>query len=113
MVADALLKGEEVELVRTGIERAKAGDTVMLKFFLERILPKERSVRIDIPALNSVMDAIEALARVAGAVSTGQITANEAAGVASAITAYARMTDLAEAEQRVDNIENQLRALKQ
>ena len=54
LVAEALLEGEEAELVRKGIELAKAGDTVMLKFFLERILPKERSVHIDLPAMNSV-----------------------------------------------------------
>jgi hypothetical protein len=46
-----LLKGEEVELVRKGIELAKAGDTQMLNFFLDRILPRERSVRVDLPAM--------------------------------------------------------------
>jgi hypothetical protein len=113
LVAEALLKGEEAELVRKGIELAKAGDTVMLKFFLERILPKERSVEIDLPALNSVSDAIDGLAAVAEAVSTGKITPSEAAGVASPITAYARTADLAELEQRLEKIEKELRALKQ
>src|ERR1700730_3927724 len=51
LVAEALLKGEEVELVRKGIELAKAGDTQMLKFLLDRILPKDRSVRIEIPEM--------------------------------------------------------------
>jgi hypothetical protein len=36
-LADALLEGEEEELVRKGIELAKAGDPQMLKFFLDRI----------------------------------------------------------------------------
>jgi hypothetical protein len=113
LVAEALLKGEEVELVRKGIERAKAGDTVMLKFFLERILPKERSVHLDLPAMISVSDAIDGLAAVIKAASTGEITPTEAAGMASAITTYARMTDFAEAEQRLEKIEKQLGALKQ
>lgn len=113
LVAEALLKGEEVELVRKGIELAKAGDTVMLKFFLERILPKERSVEIDLPALNTVSDAIDGLAAVAEAVGTGKITPSEAAGVASSLTAYARTADLAEQEQRLEKIEKELRALKQ
>jgi hypothetical protein len=30
------------------IELAKAGDTQMLKFLLDRILPKERAVRVDL-----------------------------------------------------------------
>src|SRR5260370_3321351 len=47
LVAEALIKGEEVELVRKAIELAKAGDTQMFKFLLDRILPQERSVRVD------------------------------------------------------------------
>jgi hypothetical protein len=42
LLADALPEGEQEELVRKGIELAKAGDPQMLKFFLDRILPKER-----------------------------------------------------------------------
>ena len=49
-VADALLKGEEVELVRKAVELAKAGDVPMLNFLLDRILPKERSVHVELPA---------------------------------------------------------------
>src|SRR5215831_6805707 len=52
LVANALLEGEESELLRKAIELAKAGDTQMLKFLLDRILPKERSVRVDLPAMD-------------------------------------------------------------
>ena len=52
LVAEALLKDEEVELVRKAIELAKAGDSPMLKFLLDRILPKDRSVRVDLPAMD-------------------------------------------------------------
>jgi len=58
LVAEALLKGEEVTLVRKAIERAKAGDTQMLKFLLDRILPKERSVRVDLPAMDGASNAV-------------------------------------------------------
>jgi len=44
LVAEALLKDEENELLRKGIELAKAGNVPMLKLFLEPMLPKERSV---------------------------------------------------------------------
>ena len=40
VVAEALLRNEELELVRKAIEMAKAGDAQMLKFLLDRILPK-------------------------------------------------------------------------
>ena len=44
LVAAALLEGEAEELVRKAIELAKAGDVAMLKFLLERILPRERLI---------------------------------------------------------------------
>ena len=61
-VAEALLEGEEVDLVRKAIELAKAGDIQMLKFLLDRILPKERPVHVDLPVMRQPADAIDALA---------------------------------------------------
>ena len=48
-IAQALLANEETELVRKGIELAKAGDVQMLKFLLDRLLPKDRLIKIDMP----------------------------------------------------------------
>lgn len=112
IVAEALLKGEEVELVQKAIELAKAGDTQMLKFLLDRILPKERSVRVDLPAMDRSSDAVDALAAVIDAVGAGQIAPSEAAALASLVAAYARILDVAEFEERLENIEKDLRALK-
>ncbi len=58
-IAQALLAVEETELVRKGIELAKAGDVQMLKFLLDRILPKERLIQIDIPRLDFADEAID------------------------------------------------------
>lgn len=112
IVADALLKGEEVELVQKAIELAKAGDTQMLKFLLDRILPKERSVRIDLPVMDRSSDAVDALAAVIDAVGAGQIAPSEAAALTNLVAAYARILDVAEFEERLENIEKDLRALK-
>jgi hypothetical protein len=73
LVAEALLKGEEVELMRKAIELAKAGDGPMLKFLLERILPKERSVRLDLPAIEHAHDSFNDLEAIIDGVCTGQI----------------------------------------
>jgi hypothetical protein len=67
---EALSQGEKEELVRKGIEIAKAGDVSMLKFFL-RILPRERPVRIDLPKMEFADDAVEALGSIMRAVSGG------------------------------------------
>jgi hypothetical protein len=112
LVAEALLKGEEAELVRKAIELAKAGDTQMLKFLLDRILPKERSVRVDLPAMDGASDAVDALAAVIDAVRNGQITPGEGAALASLVETYARIIDLADVHERLENIEKDLRGLK-
>jgi hypothetical protein len=111
LVAEALLEGEETELVRKAIELAKAGDTQMLKFLLDRILPRERSVRIELPPMNRADDAVDALGAVIDAVGAGQIAPSEAASLATLVLAYARTINVHELESRLDKIERQLRGL--
>jgi hypothetical protein len=111
-VAEALLKGEEVELVRKSIELAKAGDTQMLKFLLDRLLPKERSVRVELPEMNHSSDALDALAAIIDAVGAGRIAPTEAATLASLVAAFARIMNVAELEERLETMERELSALK-
>jgi hypothetical protein len=56
-----------MELVRKAIEMALAGDAPMLKFLLDRILPKERSVRVDLPPIDFANDAVDALGAIIAA----------------------------------------------
>jgi len=103
---------EETELVRKGIELAKAGDPQMLKFLLDRILPKERSVHVNLPMIEHPSDAIDAVGKIIEAVGTGQIAPSEAAALASLLGTCTRILDAAEFGERLDNIEKDLRALK-
>jgi hypothetical protein len=112
LVAEALLKGEEFELVRKAVELAKAGDVPMLKFLLDRILPKERSVRVDLPAMEYAYDAVDALGAIIDAVGTGRIAPSEAAALASLVAVYARTIDTADLESRLETIEKELKDLK-
>jgi hypothetical protein len=112
LVAEALLKGEEEALVRKAIELAKAGDVQMLKFLLDRILPKERSVRVELPVMDRDCSAVEACGAIIEAVSTGGIAPSEAAALASLLTAYARIVDSTEFAERLENIEKELKAMK-
>jgi len=105
LVAEALLKGEEDELVRKAIELAKAGDRQMLKFLLDRILPKERSVCFDSPELDRSSDAVDALTSIIDAACTGQITPSEAAALASLVEARARIINNIELKLSLDDIE--------
>jgi hypothetical protein len=111
LVAEALLRDEEAELVRKAIELAKAGDVQMLKFLLDRILPKERSVRIDLPVVDRSYDALDALAAIIHAVGTGQITPSEAAPFANLLANYTRVKDFLEVEERLANLEKHLKEI--
>jgi hypothetical protein len=111
LVAEALLKGEETELVRKAIELAKAGDVPMLKFLLDRILPRERSVRVDLPEMERADNAVDALGAIINAIGTGQVTPSEAAAFAALVGVYARTINVHELESRIDMIERNIRAL--
>jgi hypothetical protein len=108
-IALALLAGEEPVLVGKGIELAKAGDVQMLKFLLDRLLPKDRLIQIDIPPLDFADDAIDGMAAVSGAIAEGQITPSEGAALASMIGGYSRSLEVAELSKRIETIEASLK----
>ena len=111
LVAQALLRGEEVELVRKAIELAKAGDIQMLKFLLDRILPRDRPLQLNFPVMEHVSDAPDVLAAVTEAVSAGQIAPSESSALATLVGTYARVTDVAELQERIELLERKLREL--
>jgi hypothetical protein len=109
LVAAALLEGEVEGLVRKADKLAKAGDAVMLKFLLGRVLPRERLVKLDLPSMDFADDAVEALGCIMRAVSEGAISPSEGAAVAPLIDSYARAIDLADVVKRLDSLEAQIK----
>jgi hypothetical protein len=105
LILEALSDGDKEELVRKGIELAKAGDVSMLKFFLSRILPRERPVRIDLPRMEFADDAVETLGSIVRAVSEGSITPGEGADVANLVNSYSRAIEIADLVKRIDALE--------
>jgi hypothetical protein len=109
-VAEALLAGEEEELVRKAVEIAKAGDVSMLKFLLGRILPREGVIKIDLPhAICSDEDSVDALAAMIRAVAEGKISPSEGAALASIMESYRRASEQRELTKRLDELEAKLR----
>jgi hypothetical protein len=111
-LADALVKGEEEELVRKGIELAKAGDPQMLKFFLDRILPKERPVKFDLPPIENRRDLVAAYAAIVKAVGAGELSPGEGSAVAALLSSITKNIDDAEVEARLRKLEEQLTYLQ-
>jgi len=108
VIAAALLAGEEEALVRIAIERAKAGDVQMLKFALSHILPRERTIKLDLPPMEYADDAVTALGAIAGAICEGRISPSEGAALAAVINTYARAIDLADVVKRLEALERKM-----
>jgi hypothetical protein len=104
-VAAALLSGEENELVRKAVELAKAGNVPMIKFLLGRVLPRERTVKVDLPTLVSAIDAASALERIVGVVADGTLSPAEGAAIASLISAFSKAAEIADHEIRLARLE--------
>jgi hypothetical protein len=111
-VAEALLNDEAPKLVRKAIELAKAGDGQMLRFLLDRILPKQRSIELELPEVKFASDAVDALGALFNAVGTGEIGPREGAEVARLLGAYAGAIDAADHERRLEAIEATLEQIR-
>jgi hypothetical protein len=112
LVTAALLEGEADELIGKAVELAKAGDVVMLKFLLGRILPRERVIKLDLPQMDFADDAIEALGQIMRAVSEGRISPSEGASLATLMKSYTDAIDLADVVKRLDSLEAGIKAVR-
>ncbi len=96
------------ELLRKAIEMAKGGNVAMMKFLLDRILPKERSIQLELPRLDFAHDSVDAMAEIINAVSSGRISPREAADVAQLISAFTRAIDVTDAQLQIDQLKSEL-----
>jgi hypothetical protein len=111
VIAQALPNGG-LELVQTGYEQAKAGNVSMLKFFLERILPRDRLIQIELPPMEHASDAAGLLGAIIDATGRGQITPNEAAALGHVVETRARIMNDAEVNLRLDDLEKRQREVQ-
>ena len=109
LVAQALLAGEETELVSKAIELAKAGDVQMLKFLLDRLLPKDRLIKIDIPRFDFSDEAIDGMAAISRAIAEGRITPSEGAALSQMVSGYSRAIEVWDLSRRIEDIEESLK----
>lgn len=108
MIGEALLAGEKTELVRKAIELAKAGDVQMLKFLLDRLLPKDRLIKIDMPQFDFADEAIDQMAAISEAVAKGQITPSEGAAISKMVSDRSTAIWVGELSRRIDAIKGLL-----
>ena len=109
MAAEALLDGESESLTRRCIDLAKEGDPTALRLCLSRILPvkRERTISLDLPALEDSQDSLRAIGTVLEAVGSGMITPSEGQAVASLLETHRRTFEVEELERRLEVLEAQ------
>jgi hypothetical protein len=99
-------QGEQI--LRKAIELAMGGNVAMIKFLLDRILPKERTIPLELPHLDYAPDTVDAMAKIVDAVSSGRISPREAADVAQVVSAFTRAIDVTEVQNEVDWVKSKL-----
>ena len=114
MAAEALLDGEAETITRRCIDLALQGDSTALRLCLSRILPvkRDRTIELDLPALEDPQDSLRAIGTVLKAVGSGTITPNEGQAVASLLDTHRRTFEVEELERRLEVLEVQQCAVR-
>lgn len=112
VVAEALLDGEAEGLLRKAVKLAKNGDVSMLRFFLDRLLPRDRRIKLDLPQMQFADDAVEAHGSILRAVSEGGISPNEGASLVTLVSGFAKAIDAADVVKRLDALEFEVKQAK-
>ena len=109
IAAEALLDGEAETITRRCIDLALEGDSTALRLCLSRILPvkRDRTIELDLPALEDSQDSLRAIGTVLEAVGSGTITPNEGQAVASLLETHRRTFEVEELEHRIEALEAQ------
>jgi hypothetical protein len=108
LLTTSLAGGQGGELLRKVVEMALGGNVPMMEFLLDRILPKERPIQLELPDLDFADDSVDAMAKIVDAVSSGRITPREAADVAQLVSAFTRAIDITEAQAQIDFLKSKL-----
>ena len=111
LLATSLAREQGEELLRKAYEMAMGGNVAMMKFLLDRILPKERSVELELPKLLNASDSVDAMAEIVDAVSSGRISPREAADIAQLVSVFSRAIETHETEMKAEMIEYELNSL--
>lgn len=107
VAVESLMEGDAQALARKAVELALGGDTVALRLCLERIAPvrKGRPLVLRLPTVKTSADIVKALSAVVGHVAAGDLTIEEAAGVAALLEAKRKAIEMVEIEARVAKLE--------
>jgi hypothetical protein len=108
ILCEQMLDDNAVEIMTLAIQKAKEGDRMALRVFLERLLPKrQRACPFDHPAVTSIQDIRVAIQAVSQAVHDGMLTPDEGRKYMDLFSAMADTLSRVNYEERLANIEKQ------
>jgi len=112
LAIEALLEGQHEELTKKAIDKALEGDVVALRLCLDRIAParKDAPVSLEMPAVRSAEDAVEASVVVLAAVAAGEITPDEAGRLMALLSAHKTIIEAGDLERRIAALEEERNA---
>lgn len=111
MASMNLLENEEQTLTRQAIDSAMSGNTQMLKFCLERILPVRKSLPVhlpNMPKVSSVADASKLTGFILDAVATGELAPVDGEIISRNAERHLRALQVGDLEQRLTDLEEKL-----
>jgi hypothetical protein len=108
LLTASLSAAQGEEILRKAIELAIGGNVAMIKFLLDRVLPKERAIQLELQPLVYAPDSVDAMAKIVDAVSSGRISPREAADIAQVVSAFTRAIDVTEVQNEVDWVKSKL-----
>jgi Family of unknown function (DUF5681) len=106
-IVEQLLDQDAKLLAQKAKDMALAGDTVALKLCLERLCPprKGRPINLDLPPIETLADASEAVSKVIACTAAGELTPDEAGSVIALIDAKRRVLVDVDLEVRIAALE--------
>jgi len=106
-MAQALLDGEADALVRRCVELAMEGNPAAMKLCLERLVPRRcRSVKLEMPPIESAADIAPAIGAIARSVAEGALTPYDGAELSRIVESWVRALEAGEFERRLKELED-------
>jgi hypothetical protein len=104
-----LINDQAEELAAKAIEKARAGDSSMLRILLSRIVPAQRAraVEFELPVIKTLADASAASAAVLAACSGGEISPTEAEVFMGMIATHVSIIEKTDLEARLTAAETE------
>ncbi len=105
-----LLSKEGRSVLKAVIVAAKGGDMAAARIVIDRILPRERLIKIALPKVRGAADALQMLGIIVDSVSAGMLTSTEANNLATLARNYIEISASAEVMDRLAALEAKVAA---